>query len=252
MAGPDPRAPLALGDPGASFARPAGHRADADSGLRVAWSAPTWAARFVVDHQVAAVVDRRRRRRIARAGARVHGAQRPTWPSPRRLLPDAARLALPGEASARLLAEHPDGFKPSLAANIRAGESLTGADVAAGLRPAHRRSAETMRLFFADHDLLVLPTSRRSRRSRSTRSTPPHHQRPGAHGPDYLGVDALGLLHHRHRLPRDLRPCRQGVPPTACPSAIQIVAPHGADRRLLESAAAFETMARACPSGLDH
>ena len=58
----------------------------------------------------------------------------------------------------RLLAEHPTSFKPSLEANIRAGEPLTGADVARGY--AQRTAlSETMRLFFGDHDVLLLPTS---------------------------------------------------------------------------------------------
>lgn len=58
----------------------------------------------------------------------------------------------------RLLAEHPDQFKSSLADNIRAGEALTGADVARGYR---QRSllAERMRTFFDDYDALVLPVS---------------------------------------------------------------------------------------------
>ena len=60
--------------------------------------------------------------------------------------------------SAQLLAEHPDDFKQSLADNIRAGEHLTGADVA---RAYAGRTAlsERMREFFTDHDLLVLPAS---------------------------------------------------------------------------------------------
>lgn len=58
----------------------------------------------------------------------------------------------------RLLAEHPDKFKASLADNIRAGETLTGADIARGYR---QRSllAERMRAFFDDYDALVLPVS---------------------------------------------------------------------------------------------
>ena len=57
-----------------------------------------------------------------------------------------------------MLAEHPDSFKPSLADNIRAGESLTGADVA---RAYAQRTAlsERMRKFFKSYDVLVLPVS---------------------------------------------------------------------------------------------
>ena len=58
----------------------------------------------------------------------------------------------------RLLAEHPTSFKPSLEANIRAGEPLTGADVARAYTQRTSLS-ETMRVFFGDHDVLLLPTS---------------------------------------------------------------------------------------------
>src|SRR6478736_146441 len=53
LAGPDPRAPLALGDPGASFAPPLAPAPLA--GLRVATSVDLGGA-LVVDHEVAAVV----------------------------------------------------------------------------------------------------------------------------------------------------------------------------------------------------
>ena len=57
-----------------------------------------------------------------------------------------------------LLAEHPDEFKQSLADNIRAGEHLTGADVA---RAYAQRTAlsDRMREFFTSYDVLVLPVS---------------------------------------------------------------------------------------------
>jgi amidase len=57
-----------------------------------------------------------------------------------------------------LLAQNPTAFKPSLADNIRAGESLTGADVA---RAYAQRTAlsDRMRRFFGAYDVLVLPTS---------------------------------------------------------------------------------------------
>src|SRR6185369_1844556 len=62
------------------------------------------------------------------------------------------------DAFGEMLAVHPDAFKQSLADNIRAGESLTGADVA---RAYHQRTmlAETMRSFFETYDVLVLPVS---------------------------------------------------------------------------------------------
>ena len=56
------------------------------------------------------------------------------------------------------LAANPDAFKQSLADNIRAGESLTGEDVARGYRQRTNLS-ERMREFFTSYDVLVLPVS---------------------------------------------------------------------------------------------
>ena len=53
----------------------------------------------------------------------------------------------------------------------------------------------------------------------------------------YLDWMRSAVLHHRHRLPGDLRP---RTTPDGLPVGIQVVAPHGADRLLLEVAAAIE------------
>ena len=168
---------------------------------------------FEVDHEVAAVVERPRPPASPAAGA--HGRRgaprplaRPTTPSAR-CAPGTSR-----RASARCCAEHPDAFKPSLADNIRAGESLTGADVA---RAYAQRTAlsETMRRFFATYDVLVLPVSQVPPFP-ADQEFPTDDQRP-ADG-DLPRLDALGVLHHRHRLPGDLG-ARRHAPPTACRSA---------------------------------
>ena len=103
-----------------------------------------------------------------------------------------------------LLAEHPDDFKASLADNIRAGEHLTGADVA---RAYAQRTAlsERMREFFADHDLLVLPASQvppfpADQEFPTEINGQPHGELPR--------LDAGLLPDHRHRLPGDLGPVR--------------------------------------------
>ena len=152
IAGPDPRVPLALGDPGARV-RAAAARARWP-GLRVGYSVDLGGA-FAVDPRVAARA-RDRRPAAGPAGASVFDAH-----------PDLAA----GDDTFRtlrawhfqatfgdLLRRHPDGFKQSLADNIRAGEGLTGADVA---RAFEQRTAlaDTMRRFFAEYDVLVLPVS---------------------------------------------------------------------------------------------
>ena len=201
IAGPDPRAPQALGDPGATFAPPLTPAPLA--GLRVATSVDLGGA-FAVDHEVADVV-RATAARLSDAGASVVE----THPD-LSLADDTFRTLRAWHFQAklgRLLAEHPTSFKPSLEANIRAGEPLTGADVARGY--AQRTAlAETMRLFFGDHDVLLLPTSQ-------VPPFPVEQEFPetinGAGDAGLPGLDALGVLHHRHRLPGDLRPGRAYV-----------------------------------------
>ncbi len=133
-----------------------------------------------------------------------------------------------------LLAAHPDDIKASLADNIRAGEGLTGADVARAYR---QRSAlsDTMRRFFHDHDLLVLPTSQ-------VPPFPADQEYPteidGEPMTTYLDWMRSAYLITVTGCPAISVPA--GHTPDGLPIGVQLVAPHGQDRRLLEIAAAFE------------
>jgi amidase len=151
LAGPDSRAPQALGAPGTTFDEP---RPANLAGLRVALSVDLGGA-FEVDPEVATVVESVGMA-LARSGARVSGAHPDLG-----LAEDTFRTLRAWHFQARfggLLVEHPDSFKTSLADNIRAGESLTGTDVARAY--AQRTSlSETMRAFFDSYDVLVLPVS---------------------------------------------------------------------------------------------
>ena len=230
IAGPDPRSPLALGDPGASFAPPvvtAGLR-----GLRVACSVDLGGA-LEVDRTVADVV-RSVADRLADAGAVVTAVHPDLG-----LADDTFRTLRAWHFQAKfgaMLAEHPDSFKASLAANIRLGESLTGADVA---RAYVQRTAlaETMRLFFEDHDVLLLPTSQ-------VPPFPVDEEFPaainGREMPDYLAWMRSAYFITVTGCPAISLPA--GTTPDGLPVGVQLVAPHGADRRLLEVAAAFEAL----------
>jgi amidase len=227
LAGPDPRAPLALGDPGSAFAPPLRGPL---AGLRVALSVDLGGA-FEVDHEVAEVVSAAART-FSGAGATV----REDHPD-LSLADDTFRTLRAWHFQARygeLLARHPEDFKPSLAENIRAGESLTGADVA---RAYTQRTAlsETMRRFFTSYDVLVLPVSQ-------VPPFPVDQEFPTA----INGVPMDGYL--------DWMRSAYFVTVTGCPAisvpagttrdglpvGIQVVAPHGADRSLLEVARGFE------------
>lgn len=230
LAGPDPRAPLALGDPGAAFAPPvvaAGLR-----GLRVAVSVDLGGA-FAVDHAVADVV-RSAAERIPELGAEVREDHPDLSPAD-----DTFRTLRAWHFQAQfgeLLAANPDGFKASLADNIRAGESLTGADVARAY--AQRTAlAETMRVFFESYDVLVLPTSQ-------VPPFPADEEFPatinGEPMPDYLAWMRSAYFITVTGCPAISLPL--GRTPDGLPVGVQLVAAHGADRRLLEIAAALEPL----------
>ena len=135
-----------------------------------------------------------------------------------------------------LLAEHPDSFKQSLADNIRAGRVSTGADVA---RAYEQRTAlsERMRIFFESYDVLVLPTSQVPPFPADQEYPHAINGRPMATYLDWMrsayvitvtGCPAISLP--------------AGETADGLPVGVQVVAPFGADRRLLEVAAAFERL----------
>jgi amidase len=133
-----------------------------------------------------------------------------------------------------LLAAHPDDFKQSLADNIRVGEHLTGADVA---RAYAGRTAlsERMREFFLSHDLLVLPVSQ-------VPPFPAEQEFPteinGKEMESYLDWMRACYFITVTGCPAISVPF--GRTPAGLPVGVQLVAPYGADRFLLEVAAAFE------------
>lgn len=228
QSGPDARAPLALGDPGASFAAPLSGTLE---GVRVALSIDLGGA-FEVDDRVAAVVDQAGAA-MARAGARVFG-DHPDLS----LADDTFRTLRAWHFQAKfgpLLAEHPDSFKQSLADNIRLGADLAGADVARAY--AQRTAlAETMRVFFEQYDVLVLPVSQ-------VPPFPADQEYPadinGLPMATYLDWMRSAYFITVTGCPAISVPA--GTTPDGLPIGVQLVAPHGADRRLLEIAAAFET-----------
>ena len=227
VAGPDARVPTALGDPGSAFLDP--RPADL-AGLRIALS-PDLGGLLVVDTEV--------RRVVEAAGLALHAAGARVEPA----YPDLAeaddtfrtlRAWIFQARFGALLAEHPDEFKPSLADNIRAGAGLTGADIA---RAYEQRTAlsERMRVFFGSYDVLVLPTSQVPPFPADQEYPPEINGRPMATYLDWMrsayvitvtGCPAISLP--------------GGETTGGLPVGVQVVAPFGADRRLLEIAAAFE------------
>jgi amidase len=232
MAGPDPRVPVALGDPGIVFAPPV---SGSLTGLRVAVS-PDLGGAFAVDHAVVEVVDGLRRKR-AQAGAVVRDAH-PTLSGAEETF-RTLRAWLFWHKFHQQLADRPDAFKPSLAENIRAGEKLTGEQVAAAYE-RRTRLTERMHWFFADHDVLVLPVSQ----------VPPfgaEQEFPtrinGVAQSSYLDWMRSAYLITVTGCPAISVPA--GFTPQGWPVGVQIVAAPNQEVALLRVAAAVETLTRA-------
>ena len=227
MAGPDSRVPTALAEPGIVFAPPV---TGSLTGLRVAVS-PDLGGVLEVDSEVVAVVEGSRAV-FEQAGAAV-SADHPTLAEADDTF-RTLRAWLFQSGFGELLAEHPDEFKQTLADNIRAGEHLTGADVA---RAYAGRTAlsERMREFFTTHDLLVLPTSQ-------VPPFPADQEYPaeinGKPMETYLDWMRACYLITVTGCPAISVPF--GRTSDGLPVGVQLVAAHGADRFLLEAAAALE------------
>jgi amidase len=241
IAGPDPRVPNALGEPGGMFAPPIGPPITGPAGgpvegplagLRVALSTDLGGL-FRVDPEVARVVVALGEL-LADNGAQVE----PAYPD----LSEAEEAFLTLRAwtfqagFGELLAANPGAIKESLADNIRAGEGLTGADIA---RAYAQRTAlsERTRRFFETYDVLVLPTSQ-------VPPFPAEQEYPtsinGHPMTTYLDWMRSCYVITVTGCPAISVPA--GTTGDGLPIGVQIVAPHGHDRRLLQIAGGVETV----------
>lgn len=231
IAGPDPRVPLALETPGSVFAEPF---LGPLKGLRMAMSVDLGGL-FEVDDEVRAVLEAQREV-FAAAGSQVDD----TYPN----LSEADETFRTLRAwhlhakLGRLLADNPGRMKQSLADNIRAGEPLSGADVARALT-LRTTLGERMRLFFETYDVLVLPVSQVPPFP-ADREYPAHIN--GRVQPTYLDWMRSAYFITVTGCPAMSLPA--GFTPDGLPVGIQIVAPHSGERRLLEIAHAFEQTTR--------
>jgi amidase len=231
IAGPDPRVPMALETPGSAFAEPL---EGSLQGLRVAISADLGGA-FEVDHDVRAVLEAQGPV-LTEAGAHVESAH-PDLSGAE----DTFRTLRAWHMHAKLgplLAENPGGMKQTLADNIRAGEPLTGADVARALT-LRTALGERMRRFFESYDVLVMPVSQ-------VPPFPADQEYPaainGAVQSTYLDWMRSAYFVTVTGCPAMSLPA--GFTPEGLPVGIQLVAPHSGERRLLEIAHAFEQATR--------
>jgi amidase len=234
ISGPDPRVPSALP---AYDDEPLAGSLD---GLRVAVSTDLGGA-FEVEPAVAAVVS---------ASAAAFPGAVEAHPDLREA-EDTFRTLRAWHFQARLgkmLAKHPELFKQSLADNIRAGEPLTGVDIA---RAYHQRTnlGQRMVSFFGRYDVLVLPTSQ-------VPPFPADQEYPttvnGKPMDSYLDWMRSAYFITVTGCPAISVPA--GFTDDGLPVGIQIVAAHNQERRLLEIASAFEAVTgagRTRPAAVD-
>jgi len=231
IAGPSTRARTSLETPGSTFAPPL---EGTFSGLRVALSTDLGGA-FEVDEQVAQIVTAQGDV-LSDAGAHVEADHLDVAGAEKVFRTLRAWLFQARFGS--MLAKRPDGFKESLADNIRAGESLTGADVAA----AYRRMtslAEKARIFFERYDVLVLPVSQVPPFDAEEEFPATINGRPQETYLDWMRSAFLVTVTGCPAISVPAGFTREGWP-----VGVQIVAAPREERRLLEVAHAFEQLTR--------
>ena len=150
IAGPDPRAPISLSEPGAIFRRPLDRDVD---GVRVAWSRDLGG--LPVDPRVTAAIEAERGT-FERLGCAVEDAE-----------PDMSGVAEVFRVwrawyfeacYGTLLDEHGDVLKDTVIWNIEEGRRLTGPRLGEAAR-TWSALLDRVRRFFERHDFLVLPVS---------------------------------------------------------------------------------------------
>jgi len=150
IAGPDPRAPLSIDEPGALFARPLDRNF---KGVRVAWFKDLGGVPF--DLRVRAVVDAQRKT-FESLGCLVEQAEPDFAPAEIafRILRAWNNAAIYGER----LRQHPEAFKDTLKGEIEEGLRYTGADIARA-EAAHAQIWRRFQSFLEKYEYFVLPTT---------------------------------------------------------------------------------------------
>ncbi|RBY80963.1 amidase [Geodermatophilus sp. TF02-6] len=231
LAGPDPRVPISLGDPGGPFAAPLPDRLD---GLRVAW-APDLGGRVRVDPAITAVLAE-----SVGVFEELGAAVEPDCPdlSGADDVFGTLRAWLFDAAYTELARRHPDQVKESIRWNAEMGAKLTGADIARA-ESAHTALYERVVGFFDGYDVLLAPTTQ-------VLPFPVEQEYPTEIG----GESMENYLEW-------MRACTL-LTPTGCPAlsvpggftddglpvGLQVVAAPRADRRVLEVGHAFEQATR--------
>lgn len=227
LAGPDPRVPISLSEPGTSFTPPV--REDL-TGLRVAW-APDLGGRVPVDSEV----------RDALAGvpglvADLGGELALDCPD----LDEAdevftvLRAWLFAASLGPVVDAHPELVNAAIHGNVAAGRRLSGADLARA-EAAHTRLHVAVAEFFTRHDVLLAPTSQVVPFDVDTEYPAVVD---GVTQQDYLGWMRSCTLVSACGVPALSLPA--GATATGLPVGLAVIGPPRAEQRVLEVGHALE------------
>jgi amidase len=150
LAGPDPRVPLSIDEPGERFARPLERSL---KGVRVAWFKDLGGVPF--DRRVRTVVDGHRKT-FESLGCIVEQAE-PDF-APAEISFRTLRAWNSANAYGERLHQHPDAFKDTLKGEIEEGLRLTGTDLARA-ETAHGQLWRSFQAFLEKHEYFILPTT---------------------------------------------------------------------------------------------
>ena len=231
IAGPDPRSPIALQDPGPDFAV----ALERDlRGLRVVWT-PDLGGALAVDREVVAALEPQLAAfsdlgcRLEEDSPDLTGADEVF----RTLRAWQFELSL-----GALVDRHPDQVKASVRWNVDVGRRLTGRDIGRA-EVLHTQLFHRVRRFFERYDVLVLPVSQ-------VAPFDAELEYPATVG----GVpqrDYLEWMRSAYWISATGCPALSvpgGFTETGLPVGLQVVGPHRADLRVLQVGHAFEQQTR--------
>lgn len=150
MAGPDPRAPLSLPEPGSRFAQPLGR---SHKGVRVAWSANLLGLPF---HRDIKSVFQAQRQVFGQIGCTVADAE-PDLTGADEVFKIFRALSF-YQQHAEKVAKHRGSVKDTVIQEVERGASLTGPEIARAETDRSRIHARVGE-FFRHHDFFILPTT---------------------------------------------------------------------------------------------
>ncbi len=226
IAGPDPRAPLSIQEPGELFARPLDR---SFKGVRVAWFKDLGGVPF--DPRVRNVVDGHRAT-FESLGCIVEQAE-PDF-APAEISFRIIRAWSSANAHGAQLREHPDAFKDTLKAEIEEGQRLSGADLARA-ETAHAQIWRRFQAFLEKYEYFVLPTTQLPA---FDINTPYPTEIAGVKFPSY--IDWMKCCWYISATGNPAASVPGGFTPEGLPVGVQIVGRDKQDFSVLQMAHAFE------------